>query len=251
VNEFILEESPFDMVMQSTVAGFDILPANHDLTVAEITLLRLPNYQRRMRDLLREPRSKYDYILIDCPPALNALTLNALVAANSALITMQCEYYALEGLTALLSTVEQLCESINPNLHLEGILRTLYDGRNRLTQDVSEQLTRHFGEQVYNTVIPRNVRLAEAPSHGMPALLYDKSSQGAKAYLMLAGELLQREAARLEEASDVTEEVVEAVSEEVSETETDTVTADVIEETAEKATEEVAEEIIEKVEGEA
>lgn len=192
VNELLLDESPFEMVKKETKAGYDILPSNNDLTVAEVSLLKLPNFQLRLREVLRQPKGDYDYVLIDCPPALNALTLNALVAANCALITMQCEYYALEGLTALLSTIEQLCESINPTLYLDGILRTLYDGRNKLTKDVSEQLLNHFGEQVYKTVIPRNVRLAEAPSHGMPALLYDKSSQGAKAYLMLAGEMLQR-----------------------------------------------------------
>ncbi len=196
VNELLLNEAPFEMVKKETKAGFDILPSNHDLTVSEITLLKIPHYQLRLRELLRAPKCQYDYILIDCPPALNALTLNALVAANSVLITMQCEYYALEGLTALLSTIEQLCEGINPGLQLEGILRTMYDNRNRLTQDVSDQLIRHFGEQVYKTVIPRNVRLAEAPSHGMPVLLYDKQSQGAKAYVMLAGELLKREADR-------------------------------------------------------
>lgn len=231
INELLLGESPFEKVKKETKAGYDVLPSNNDLTVAEVTLLKMPNYQLRLRDILRSPKREYDYILIDCPPALNALTLNALVAANSAIITMQCEYYALEGLTALLSTIEQLCESINPKLHLEGILRTLYDGRNRLTQDVSEQLSRHFGEQVYNTVIPRNVRLAEAPSHGMPAFLYDKNSQGAKAYLVLAGEIIQRELERasneahLEEttALETKELVVEApapekaVAEEVTE----------------------------------
>ena len=139
-------------------------------------------------------QSVYQYILIDCPPALNTLTINALVAADSVLIPMQCEYYALEGLAALLSTIEQVRRSVNPRLQLEGLLRTMYDSRNRLCSDVSKQLLEHFGNKVYRTVVPRNVRLAEAPSHGLPALQYDKSSPGAAAYMVLAAELMGRQA---------------------------------------------------------
>ena len=138
-------------------------------------------------------QSKYDYILIDCPPALNTLTINALVAADSVLIPMQCEYFALEGLAALLSTIEQVKNSVNPRLQLEGVLRTMYDGRNRLCSDVSKQLLEHFSYKVYRTVVPRNVRLAEAPSHGLPALSYDKSSRGTAAYMVLASELMGKQ----------------------------------------------------------
>jgi chromosome partitioning protein len=148
--------------------------------------------ERRLREALRPVRDTYDFILIDCPPSLNMLTLNALVAADSVLIPMQCEYYALEGLSALLDTVEQIRSSVNPALELEGLLRTMYDPRNNLANDVSGQLTAHFGEKVYRTVIPRNVRLAEAPSYGIPVLAYDRGSKGALSYLALAGEMLRR-----------------------------------------------------------
>ena len=146
----------------------------------------------RLKHVLAAAQAHYDYILIDCPPSLNMLTVNALVAANSVLIPIQCEYFALEGLKGLLSTVEQRQASVNPDLHIEGLLRTMYDGRNRLALDVSAQLLQHFADRVYRTVIPRNVRLAEAPSHGMPIILYDGKSQGAVAYLTLAGEMLRR-----------------------------------------------------------
>jgi len=138
-------------------------------------------------------KPQYDYILIDCPPSLNMLTLNALVAANSVLIPMQCEYYALEGLSALMSTVKSIQDTVNPELHLEGILRTMFDDRSRLTKDVSEQLLEYFGDNVFRTCVPRNVRLAEAPSHGLPVLLYDRTSRGALAYIALAGELLRKD----------------------------------------------------------
>jgi chromosome partitioning protein len=151
-----------------------------------------PNRERRLREGLRPVRDKYDFILIDCPPSLNMLTLNALVAADSVLIPMQCEYYALEGLSALLDTVEQIRRSVNPALELEGLLRTMFDPRNNLANDVSGQLTDHFGDKVYRTIIPRNVRLAEAPSYGIPVLAYDKVSKGALSYLALAGEMLRR-----------------------------------------------------------
>ena len=140
-------------------------------------------------------RDQYDYILIDCPPALNLLTLNALVAAHSVMIPMQCEYYALEGLTALLNTIRKIRETLNPELQIEGLLRTMYDPRNNLDNEVSAQLKEHFGDKLYRTIIPRNVRLAEAPSYGKPVIVYDMQSKGAQAYLALAGEMLRREEA--------------------------------------------------------
>lgn len=173
-------------------AGYDILPSNADLTAAEVELMSLSRRENRLKEALSEVRSDYDYILIDCPPSLNMLTVNALVAAQSVLIPMQCEYYALEGLSALLQTIESIKQSLNPKLEIEGLLRTMYDPRNSLTVDVSAQLISHFGDKVYGTVIPRNVRLAEAPSYGIPVLGYDRTSRGAIAYLALAGELNRR-----------------------------------------------------------
>lgn len=174
-------------------AGFSLLPGNSDLTAAEVELMNAKLREQRLRLALQQIRDDFDYVLIDCPPALNMLTVNALAAARGVMIPMQCEYYALEGLSALLETIETIRRSINRELRVEGLLRTMFDPRNKLANQVSAQLIMHFGEQVYRTVIPRNVRLAEAPSHGMPALLYDKSSRGALAYLALAGEILRRE----------------------------------------------------------
>ncbi len=194
INDVLLNTATAQQVAIATTGGYDILPANSDLTVAEVRLLKQESRREyQLRQALESIKSHYDFILIDCPPSLNMLTVNALVTADAVLIPMQCEYYALEGLTALLSTFEQLRRNVNPGLQIEGLLRTMYDGRNRLTLEVSEQLLAHFGEKVYNTVIPRNVRLAEAPSHGLPVLLYDKNSQGAAAYLALAGEILRRQ----------------------------------------------------------
>jgi chromosome partitioning protein len=174
--------------------GFTILPGNDDLTAAEVRLLTvLAGREMRLRNALRAVRNLYDVIIIDCPPALNMLTVNALVAADGVLVPMQCEYYALEGLSALVSTIEQIRASINPDLEIEGILRTMYDPRNNLSAEVAAQLIEHFGEKVFRTVIPRNVRLAEAPSFGKPALFHDKDSRGALAYLALAGEMLRRD----------------------------------------------------------
>jgi chromosome partitioning protein len=175
-----------------TDGGFDMLATNQELIVAEMQLLQLPQRELRMKSILDAVSADFDYILIDCPPSLSVLTVNALVAADSVLIPIQCEYFALEGLSGLLSTVDQIRTTINPSLHIEGLLRTMYDGRNRLALDVSSQLLAHFPERVYRTVIPRNVRLAEAPSHGMSVLHYDEKSQGAIAYLALAGEILRR-----------------------------------------------------------
>ncbi len=172
--------------------GYDILPANGDLTAAEVELLDVKMKESRLRYALTSLRSQYDFILIDCPPSLNMLTVNGLVAADGVIIPMQCEYYALEGLSALVNTIQRISSVLNPSLQIEGLLRTMYDPRNSLTLDVSAQLTSHFGDQLYQTVIPRNVRLAEAPSFGMPALTYDKQSRGAVAYLALAGEVVRR-----------------------------------------------------------
>jgi chromosome partitioning protein len=172
---------------------FTVLPGNQDLVAAEVQLMSKIGREVRLRNALRPVRNLYDVILIDCPPALNLLTLNALVAADSVLVPMQCEYYALEGLSALMGTIEQIRASVNPDLELEGILRTMFDPRNNLSNEVAGQLLMHFGDKVFRTVIPRNVRLAEAPSFGKAALYHDKDSRGALAYLALAGEMIRRE----------------------------------------------------------
>jgi chromosome partitioning protein len=187
------EASVPEAVVSTGEAGYDLLPANADLTAAEVQLLQQAQRERRLRDALVDVIGSYDYILIDCPPSLNMLTLNALVASQSVMIPMQCEYYALEGLTALVNTIEEVKGSLNPFLQIDGLLRTMYDPRNRLSGDVTDQLSKHFGDKLFRTVIPRNVRLAEAPSHGLPALVYDKTSRGAQAYLALAGEMLRRD----------------------------------------------------------
>ena len=181
-----------DVCTEASESGFDVLPANGDLTAAEVELMNEIGREHRLRLALKPISELYDFILIDCPPALNLLTVNALAAADSVLIPMQCEYYALEGLAALMGTIEQIQETVNPELKIEGLLRTMYDPRNSLTLDVSRQLSDYFGDRVYSAVIPRNVRLAEAPSYGMPALRYDRSSKGAISYLALAGEMVRR-----------------------------------------------------------
>ncbi len=189
----LLGEATVEEAMIRPVNGdYDLLPANGDLTAAEVALIEMQQRESRLRHALEFVRERYDYILIDCPPSLNMLTLNALVAARSVMIPMQCEYYALEGLSALLDTVEKVKQTVNPELKIEGLLRTMFDPRNNLANDVSGQLLVHFPDQVYRTIIPRNIRLAEAPSHGMPVIKYDRSSRGAMAYLALAGELLRR-----------------------------------------------------------
>jgi len=186
------EATAEDAILSVVDAGFSLLPANADLTAAEIRLLQEIGREFRLRKALEPVRGLYDYLLVDCPPTINMLTLNALTAADGVLIPIQCEYYALEGLSALLETVKQVRNSVNPTLGIEGLLRTMYDPRNRLATEVSSQLTTHFPEQVYATVIPRNVRLAEAPSFGLPALQHDRTARGAQAYLELAAELLAR-----------------------------------------------------------
>lgn len=191
--ELLIEEQPVEDVVQKETTGlYDLIAANTDVTAAEIKLMEVYAREQRLKTALAPVKNYYDFIIIDCPPSLNMLTVNAMTAADSVLVPMQCEYYALEGLTALMDTISKLTSVVNDNLHIEGILRTMYDPRNRLANDVSEQLKRHFGDKVYRSVIPRNVRLAEAPSFGSPAMYYDKSSTGAKAYLALAGEVLRR-----------------------------------------------------------
>jgi chromosome partitioning protein len=184
-----------DVTTHAPNAGYDLLPANSDLIAAEVELLDKDNGERRLRSALTYVQNDYDLVIIDCPPSLSMLTINALAAAHSVLIPIQCEYYALEGLSALLDTVEKVRDTINPELEIEGLLRTMYDARNNLANDVSAQLQQHFGDKLYRTIIPRNVRLAEAPSYGMPVLSYDKGSRGAIAYLALAGEYIRRHSA--------------------------------------------------------
>jgi chromosome partitioning protein len=191
--ELLIEDIPAkEVIIKNTAGKYDLIAGNSDITAAEIKLMELFARELRLRRALESVQADYDYIFIDCPPSLNQLTVNAMAASDSVLVPMQCEYYALEGLTALMDTIHKLASVVNPDLKIEGVLRTMYDPRNRLANDVSEQLKRHFGDQVYRTVIPRNVRLAEAPSYGTPAMYYDKSSTGAKAYLALAGEILRR-----------------------------------------------------------
>lgn len=202
INKKDLTLSVYDVLMGDTAAasaclttqpgGYDLLPANVDLAGAEVNLIDLPNRERRLAEALDSIKQNYDFILIDCPPSLNLLTINALTAARGVLVPVQCEYYALEGLTSLLDTLNRVAGSVNPGLEVTGILRTMYDPRNSLTRDVSAQLTDYFKDQVFGTVIPRNVRLAEAPSYGMPVLSYDAKSKGSLAYLALAGEILRR-----------------------------------------------------------
>ncbi len=183
---------PRATIQQPESLGFAVLPGNADLTAAEVALMNEFNREGRLRAALDKLKDDYDYILVDCPPSLNLLTVNALAAADGVLIPMQCEYYALEGLTALIDTIEQIRDNVNPKLGIEGILRTMYDPRNNLANEVSQQLIEHFGDKVYRTLVPRNVRLAEAPSYGVPALQYDQKSSGALAYLALAGEVNKR-----------------------------------------------------------
>ena len=186
------EASVAEAVVRAGDAGFDLLPANADLTGAEVGLLEEIGRELRLKSALEPAREQYSHVIIDCPPSLNMLTVNALVASKSVMIPMQCEYYALEGLSDLVETLRKVRENLNPDLEIEGLLRTMYNAQSTLTQQVSDELTSHFGDKVYQTIIPRNVRLAEAPSHGKPATAYDPSSKGAQAYMALAEELLAR-----------------------------------------------------------
>jgi len=191
--DVLLEQaSTAEVIVHLPALGLSVLPANADMTEAEIKLREVAAGDFALKAALATVAKDYDYILLDCPPALSKLTVNAFVAASGVLIPMQCEYYALEGLTALVDTINKIRRVINPGLEIEGLLRTMYDPRNNLATDVSAQLLQHFGDKVYRSMIPRNVRLAEAPSHGLPAISYDPNSAGAKAYLALAGEVLRR-----------------------------------------------------------
>jgi chromosome partitioning protein len=192
IYDWLIDGLPLSVVVRRSQAGYELVPGNTDLTAAELELLRQERREFRLRERLAGARNAYDYVIIDCPPSLNILTLNALIAADGVLIPMQCEYYALEGLSALLETVEGVRGRGNPSIVIEGLLRTMYDPRNSLTRDVSRQLIQYFGDKVFRTVIPRNVRLAEAPSHGLPVILYDRLSRGAVAYMALAGELRRK-----------------------------------------------------------
>ncbi|MBB6368380.1 MULTISPECIES: AAA family ATPase [Xanthomonas] len=190
--DVLLGESAAEQIRVTAPEGFDLLPGNIDLTAAEIQLMDQPAREQRLKTALAPLREAYDFILIDCPPALSLLTLNALTAADSVIVPMQCEYYALEGLTALLETIEALRAELNPALEIEGVLRTMFDVRNNLANAVSAELTNHFGDKVFRTIVPRNVRLAEAPSHGQSIVGYDRTSRGGVAYLGLAGEIVRR-----------------------------------------------------------
>lgn len=186
------ERKSTEIIIKKAEIGFDVIASNADLTAAEIELMQIVDRETKLKHALTLTKQDYNFILIDCPPSLNMLTLNALVAADSVIIPMQCEYYALEGLSALIDTLKKIQNTINPNLKLEGILRTMVDNRSLLTKDVSMQLKKFFGDKIFHSFIPRNIRLAEAPSHGLPIRLYDKSSKGSLAYLALASELLKK-----------------------------------------------------------
>ncbi|MFT7126728.1 MAG: chromosome partitioning protein [Pseudoalteromonas tetraodonis] len=195
--DVLLDGLPASKAILESEFGFAVLPANGDLTAAEVGLMNEVGREGILKRALATVADNYDYVFIDCPPSLNLLTLNALAASQGVLIPMQCEYYALEGISALTSTIRQIKEAVNPELEIDGILRTMFDNRNRLGQEVSAQLEAHFPEQLLRTIIPRNIRLAEAPSHGIPIIEYDKASRGAKAYIALAGEMLRREKKRI------------------------------------------------------
>ncbi len=193
VYEVLLGDSDIETARIRCENGdFDLVPANKELAGAEVELVAMERRENRLKEALAEVESEYDYILVDCPPALNLLTVNGLTAAHAVMIPMQCEYYALEGLSDLVQTIKKVRNHLNPRLEIEGLLRTMYDSRNTLSQQVSDQLQKHFGAKVYRTIIPRNIRLAEAPSHGLPAIHFDKSSKGALAYLSLADEILRQ-----------------------------------------------------------
>ncbi len=191
--DVLLEQAAIrDVIIELPSLGLSLLPANPDMTEAEIKLREVAVGDFALKTALADVADEFDFVILDCPPALSKLTVNALVAADGVLIPMQCEYFALEGLSALMDTIQKIRRVINPRLEVEGLLRTMYDPRNNLANEVSNQLIQHFGDKVYRTLVPRNIRLAEAPSHGLPAMAYDPASTGAKAYLALAGEVLRR-----------------------------------------------------------
>lgn len=187
------EARAMDTILPIEAGGYALMPSSPDLTAAEVRLLQEIGREMKLRQALESVDGMYDYVFIDCPPSINMLTLNALTAAHGVLIPIQCEYYALEGLSSLLETIRQIRNSVNPHIEIEGLLRTMYDPRNRLALEVSAQLIKHFGDKVYDTVVPRNVRLAEAPSYGVPVLIHDPRSRGSKAYTELAAEVIRRE----------------------------------------------------------
>jgi chromosome partitioning protein len=219
VDKRILEHTVYQVLLGSksiaqvrivtSLGKYDLIPANRELAGAEIEMVGLPRRETRFKEALQQVEDEYDFILIDCPPALNLLTLNGLCAASAVMIPMQCEYYALEGLSDLVNTIKKVRANLNPSLEIEGLLRTMFDPRNTLAQQVSDQLQEHFGNKVYRTVVPRNVRLAEAPSFGIPVLYHDKLSKGTQAYLALAGELLNRHSEDFPSPSEVTQTQIE------------------------------------------
>jgi len=186
------EKTLREVVVSSDKGGFEVAPSNRELAGAEVELVSEMARETRLKHAIAKLKDAYDYVLLDCPPALNLVTVNALTAANSVMIPMQCEYYALEGLSDLVNTIKKVRAHLNPAIEIEGLLRTMFDNRNMLANQVSAQLVNHFGKKVYHTVIPRNVRLAEAPSYGLPVLMYDKVSKGAVAYLELANEIIEK-----------------------------------------------------------
>ncbi len=196
----INDAEPREAVLKTAVPRLNLIPANMDLSGAEIELVSLMRREFRLKDAFARSPLPYDYIVVDCPPSLGLLTLNALTASHTVLIPLQCEFYALEGLSHLLKTVELVKNALNPALSIMGIVLTMYDRRNRFTDQIEQDVRGFFGEQVYNTVIPRNVRMSEAPSHGKPALIYDMDCTGSRAYIKLAAEVLKRERIRLKEA---------------------------------------------------
>ncbi|HZH43171.1 MAG TPA: AAA family ATPase [Lysobacter sp.] len=206
ITEVLLGEVPVEQAIVRTGEDFDLLPGNIDLTAAEIRLMSEPEREQRLKRALAGVTDRYDFVLIDCPPALSLLTLNALTAADSIIVPMQCEYYALEGLSALLDTIEAIRGQLNPKLEIEGVLRTMFDVRNNLANAVSAELINHFGDRLFRTIIPRNVRLAEAPSHGQSIVGYDRASRGGIAYLGLAGEVVRRQREREQGAARTAKE---------------------------------------------